>query len=283
MPNGDSKRLLEQLTAVVQEREPQSLRPVIEDDRTGARRLERHATAELGAMRHQAPDKMWEIAGLSSRVQGEQGLATVASKFLKPPVRALSVVVSDGCRLVGTPFDHDWHMGLGMPLSKVDGHAFVLGVDDGQSGVGVGIDLESNNELDIEFTPLGDYEFSAFTTENRRELRCRGGLGITAFENGNAVFSRTVQLFVFNSPQSPSGLTGVHGEGLIADAASPTVAGMFGPVTLAPVFLRLHPGRRLQVWVWAWILTEGAQGVWASLMFKMPAARICAGPPVTIH
>jgi len=280
MPNGDGERLLEQLTAVVHEREAQLLRPVIEDDQEGARRLERHATAELGAMRDQAPDRLWEIAGLSSRFEGEQGLATVASRFLNPPVRALSVVVSDGCRLLGTPFDHDWHMGLGMPLSKIDGHAFVLGVDDGQSGVGVGIDLESNTELDITFTPLGDYDFSAFTTENRPELRCRGGLGITAFEDGDAVFSRTVQLFVFNSPH---GFTGVHGEGLIADAASPTVAGMFGPVTLAPVFLRLHPGRRLQVWVWAWILTEGAQGVWASLMFKMPAARICAGPPVIVH
>lgn len=282
MANHDSERLLEQLRAVVRDRRVPSLRPLIEGNGHDRRRLESHATAELAAIEGRASDNLSEIANLTSRIQGEQALAAVASRFLRPPVRVFNVTVSDGCRLIGTPFDHDWHMGLGMPLSRIDGHVFVMGADDGQSAAGVAIDLESDTQLDILFTPLGDYDFSAFAVQDKPGLRCRGGLGITAFEGGDAaaVFSRTVELFQFNSPRA---FSGVHAQGSIAGAASPTAAGMFGPVTLAPVFLRLNSGRRLQVWVWAWILTAGAKEIWASILLKMPAATVCAGPPIIIR
>lgn len=281
MPN-DAQQLLDHLKEAVRERETPLIRPLAEGDVEAVRHFEREAIEELNVIGEQELDDLWEIASLPARIEGAQGLASIAAAFVKPPVHLFTATVTDGCHLIGTPYDHDWNIGLGQPLARVDGKAFALGPDDGQSASGFAVDLTSDTELDAAITPMGEYTFSAFATQAMPELRSRGGLGVKVFGGPDftPIFSRTVQLFEFNRPAA---FSGVSGNGLVADAATPTLPGTFGPVTLAPVHVRLSPGRRIQVWFWAWVITSNAAGAWALTSFRVPAVRVCAGPPIIVH
>lgn len=198
------------------------------------------------------------------------------------PVRDLHFVVGAGCRVVGTPYDLDYSVGSAFGfLAKYDGKVTSVGTD-GQSAGGIGFYLTSQTEVDVSITPAGDYEFSWISVADAPGWRSFGGLGITIYSDGDPqpVFSRQVRLWDIRGAHAWQGGTG---SGAFADAANPGVPGGFGPIRLAPVIVRLQPGRRLLVWVWSWQVSNRAEGTLAFLSMRVPAVSVCASPPVVIH
>lgn len=112
--------------------------------------------------------------------------------------------------------------------------------------------------------------------------RSFGGLGMTIYSDGDPqpVFSRQIRLWDVRGAHAWQGGTG---SGALADAANPGVPGGFGPVRLAPVIVRLQPGRRLLVWVWSWQVSNPAEGALAFLSMRVPAVTVCASPPLVIR
>lgn len=195
------------------------------------------------------------------------------------PVRDLHFVVGAGCRMVGTPYDLDYALGSAIAfLAKNDGKVTSVGTD-GQAAGGVGFYLTSQTEVDVSITPRGDYNFSWLSLADAPGWRSFGGLGITIYSNGDPqpVFSRQARLWDIRGAHAWQGGTG---SGAFAEAANPGVPGGFGPVPLAPVIVRLQPGRRLLVWVWSWQVSNRTEKTIAFLSIRVPAVTICASPPL---
>lgn len=199
------------------------------------------------------------------------------------PLRFHTMVLGDGCRVIGTPYDVDWATGnAALALgARNDGKFFVLGIE-GPASAGVGVHLTSDTEVDVAISPSGTYQGSWFTVQDAPDWRTVAGLGITVYADGapTPVASRQVELW---NVRGARGLSGHTVSGAIADAANPTFAGTFGPYTLAPVICRLRPGRRLLVWVWAWQVATRSESALAMLAVRVPAITVCSGPPIVIR
>ena len=201
---------------------------------------------------------------------------------VRVPVRDLNVVVGAGCRVVGTPYDLEYSVGSAFGFdAKRDGEVTSIGTD-GQSAGGIGFYLESPTEVDVSITPAGDYQFSWFALADAPDWRTFGGLGITIYSDGDPqpVFSRQVRLWDVRGAHL---LQGGTGSGAFSTAANPVVPGGFGPIPLAPVIVRLQPGRRLLVWVWSWQVSNRVEGTVSFLSMRVPGVTICASPPLVIH
>ncbi|WP_421742653.1 hypothetical protein [Cellulomonas sp.] len=198
------------------------------------------------------------------------------------PVRELNLIVGAGCRVIGTPYDLDYSDGSAFGFgAKYDGKVTSIGTE-GQAAGGIGFYLTSPTEVDVSITPAGEYEFSWFAAADAPGWRSFGGLGITIYSDGDPqpVSSRQVRLWDVRGAHL---LQGGTGNGTIAGAASPVIPGGFGPVPLAPVIVRLQPGRRLLVWVWSWQVSNRVEGTIAFLSMRVPAVTICASPPLVIR
>lgn len=197
-------------------------------------------------------------------------------------VRDLHLVVGAGCRVVGTPYDLDYSVGSAFGfLAKYDGKVVSVSTD-GQAAGGIGFYLTSQSEVDVSITPAGEYEFSWISVADAPDWRSFGGLGITIYTDGDPqpVFSSLARLWDVRGAHA---WQGGAGSGAFADAANPGVPGGFGPSRLAPVIVRLRPGRRLLVWVWSWQVSNRAEGALALLFMRVPAVTVCASPPVVIR
>jgi hypothetical protein len=202
---------------------------------------------------------------------------------LDRPMKALDFTVTDGSRIIGTPYDVDWGTGGGFAFGgRFDGKAVAFGLD-GASTAAIGFHVSSPDELSVAITPLGRYEWSWFSVQGLPGVRSRGGLGMTVYLNDNPQPIASTQAVLWRVSGVPSGFHGDAGSGSIADAASP--ASGFGPVPIAPVFLNTGPNLRYLVWVWCWQVCAGTAGnSFLSLInMKMPAVRIDAGPPMHLH
>lgn len=242
-----------------------------------------HITGELGRLTEEldAPaiedDRLGANGALLRRIVLDR-----LDERVSDLVRNLNVVVGDGCRVVGTPYDQEYAMGSAFAFgAKYDGKVTSIGTD-GQAAGGVGIYLTSQNEVDVSITPAGDYEFSWVSFADAPDWRSSGGLGITIYsdEGPQPVFSRQVRLWDVRGAHQFQGNTG---RGAIASASNPGVAGGFGPIPLAPVIVRLQPGRRLLVWVWSWQVSNRVDGTLSFLSTRVPGITICPSAPLVIH
>lgn len=201
---------------------------------------------------------------------------------LSTAVRDVTFTVGRACRVVGTPYDVDYSVGLAFGvLARYDGTVVSIG-SDGEAAGGVGFYLTSPSEVDMSITPQGRYQFSWLSAVDAPGWRSFGGLGMTIYADGSAqpVFTRQVRLW---DVHGAGVLQGGTGEGDFASAASPAFPGSFGPVPLAPVVVRLQPGRRLLVWMWSWQVSNRVEGTLAFLTMKVPAVKLCPSPPLVLH
>lgn len=272
--------LIGSLRTTVANRETVALRPdVREASDERLRRFEAHVQDELAKMVTADQDGLdWEVALLPHRLNGDEALKAIARDLYEPrDVRMLDV--GPGCRVVGTPYDQVFTKGSGLS-GKLDGKPDVVGVNDGESASGVAIDLLSSTRLDVAVTPSGTFEWSVIAGQAAPNARTTGGLGTVTFSGSdpNPSLTRIIRLWDIRGLGQ---LQGFHGQGVIADASTPGT----GPfrVTLAPIAGNLFPGQRLEVWVWAWIISSGAANVLSILNLTMPSFTVCAGPPVIIH
>lgn len=202
---------------------------------------------------------------------------------LRPPMNTMEFSVSPGCRILGTPYDHEWQLGGGFAFGGRHDGEFMTFALEGFSAAGVGFYLSSPTTADVTVTPNGDYTFSTLAAGDASELFSQGGLGITVYLNQNATpeFSRFAQLWDHRGDIRYGKLFGgATGSGSIASAASPTTPGMFGPARLAPILLRLKPGDQYLIWIWSWQKCHRGKGFFAILNARMPAVTACAGPPI---
>lgn len=56
---------------------------------------------------------------------------------LRPELTPLRLEIHPGTQVVAAPYDHSWQTGLGIPLSKVDGHISLLGATSSPARVSV--------------------------------------------------------------------------------------------------------------------------------------------------
>lgn len=197
-------------------------------------------------------------------------------------VRDVSFTIGSGCRVVGTPYDVDFSVGTAFGFgAKHDGKIISVGTE-GEAAGGVGFYLTSSAEVDMSITPQGDYEFSWFSAAHAPGWRSFGGLGITIYADGapDPVLNRKVRLWDVHGAGL---LQGGTGKGAFASASSPTLPWSFGPVPLAPVIVRLQPGRRLLVWMWSWQVSNRVEGTLAFLSMRVPAVQLCGSPPLVLH
>lgn len=217
--------------------------------------------------------------------------------------------VTDGCRVVGTPYDLEWQVGGGNAFVDYlvparDNGKFGLVSSEGFSAAGVGFYLSSPTAADVTVTPQGNYDFrwilgseDPFVAPSTPDLFSQGGLGITVYvnEDKSPVLSRRVALWDNRGHIYTGSVTRVNGkvvflwsgdnqQGSIASAAAPPTPGMFGPTPLAPILLRLTPGNRYLIWVWCWeVFRRPADpGAFYIVFFnaRMPAVTVCAGTPI---
>jgi hypothetical protein len=272
--------LISKLRVAVGHRDAPALRPdVSEASEERLRRFEQYVNDELkNLIRDDGADVNWELAVLPFQLDGDAAIRTIAKNLLEPRDVRMGDV-GPGCRVVGTPYDQAFTKGRGLS-GKLDGKPDVVGVDDGESASGVAIDLVSGTRLDISVTPSGTYEWSVLAGQAAPNARTSGGLGTVTYTGNdpNPSLKRIIQLWDIRGLGQ---LQGFHGEGAIADASTPG-SGPFR-VTLAPIAGSLFPGQRLEVWVWAWIISSGAANVLSMLNLTMPSFTVCAGPPVVIH
>lgn len=228
---------------------------------------------------------------------------------LGSPVRTkFDFAVTDGCRVLGTPYDLEWQVGGGNAyvdymVPARDNGKFGLFSTEGFSAAGVGFYLSSSSAADVTVTPQGTYRFvwvlaskDPLVAPLTPNMFSQGGLGITVYanEDKSPVFSRRVPLwdhrgYMYTGPVHRVGDKvyffpgGDNQQGSIASAAAPPSPGMFGPTPLAPILLRLTPGNRYLIWVWCWeMLRSPAEPAVYAAFFNahMPAVTVCAGPPI---
>ncbi|QEW04603.1 hypothetical protein [Microbacterium lushaniae] len=196
------------------------------------------------------------------------------------------------CRTIGIPFDTSWSSNnSSMPL-KSDGSITTMGPSDGSTSGALGVYLSAEQQMSVTFKPVGSYVYTSMSVgADQRGVRTAGGLGICAYQNGDLTLSRQVQLFQIRGEDLPYNPTaglgtffqGVHGEGDVADAASPPVPGTFGSVPLAPVYLTLGPDIRTQVWVYVWATGTAAEEMFTAMVVNLSAMQVCQVPPVKLH
>ncbi|MFC4555738.1 hypothetical protein [Georgenia faecalis] len=196
--------------------------------------------------------------------------------------RDINFTIGTGCRLIGTPYDVEYSVGTAFGFgAKHDGEVVSISTE-GESAGGVGFYLGSPAEVDMSITPQGTYAFSWFAAADAPDWRSFGGLGITIYADGESdpVFTRQVRLW---DVRGAGLLQGGTGKGAFASASSPVQPGTFGPIPLAPVIVRLRPGRRLLVWLWSWQISNGVDGTLAMLSMDVPAVQLCGSPPLVIR
>ncbi|QDB79616.1 hypothetical protein FE251_09705 [Georgenia wutianyii] len=197
-------------------------------------------------------------------------------------VRDVQFTIGTGCRLIGTPYDVEYSEGTAFGFgAKHDGKVVSIGTE-GQAAGGVGFYLSSPAEVDMSITPQGTYEFSWFAAAEAPDWRSFGGLGVTIYADGDStpVFTRQVRLWDVHGAGL---LQGGTGKGAFASASSPALPGGFGPIPLAPVIVRMQPGRRLLVWMWSWQISNRVDATLALLSTHVPAVQLCGSPPLVIH
>ncbi|MEU2175648.1 hypothetical protein ABZ552_15600 [Nocardia sp. NPDC019219] len=277
--------LIDKLQTAMRSREVVAIRPPAgdgaqagESSRECAHRFERAKDQLLEEIVDEQARVDWEVALLPFRLDGEAGVGTIARDILESRDALTSLTIGPGCSVVGTPYDHAYTTGTGFS-GKLDGKPQVVGATDGESAGGAAIDLFSDNRLDVSVIPAGTYSWSVLASNAVPNARSRGGLATVTFvgNNPNPSLRRVITLW---DVQGLGQLHGFHGEGAIADAYTPGT----GPfkVTLAPIPGSLLPGERLEVWVWAWIINSGANGVFSALTLNMPSFTVCAGHPVPV-
>lgn len=223
----------------------------------------------------------------------------------------LDFTVTDGCRVLGTPYDLEWESGAGgnafvdYLVPGRDNGKFGMNAQEGFSAAGVGFYLSSPTASDVSVTPQGAYDFvwlmgvdEGWEAAFPAELFSQGGLGITVYANEDKLplLSRRARLWDHRAPFSSGPVliinkklywlpTGDRQQGSIASAAVAPTPGMLSPTPLAPILLRLTPGTRYLIWVWCWQVCRlpkpGSDHYYRNFFYAhMPAVTVCAGPPI---
>jgi hypothetical protein len=213
----------------------------------------------------------------------------IASKTIGP-AKKFDISFLESCRNLVPPYDLQWssHVLPGSDtLSPYDGannpggfNMIVTSKEFGYLAMGIGFYLTTNEPVSASITPQGLYEWEWSSFATQQFTRCRGGLGLTIYTDGetNPTISNQATLFSVtgvNAGQKDSG------SGRITDATTP--ASPYGfVVPLAPAVLNMFPGSQYLVWVWCWTAThiEEAELFMGLVNFHMPQVTICTGAPI---
>jgi len=220
------------------------------------------------------------FGGFGSAAALDRHITEWKKNQLLTPTKTMSFTVPVGTRVVGPPYDHGWHVGLGMPFAQIDGTMMIFG-SDGFSASGASLDLTSTQAALASIKPMGAYEFSWVSFDNYPSLRSRGGLGILVYGGGDPapLLSRQAVLWTLSGV---SQFAGNKGSGQYADAVAFQTS--FGPVPLAPILINMSPNVTYEVWMWCWLVGQNQQGTafLNVIECKIPFVLIDAGPPIII-
>jgi hypothetical protein len=245
---------------------------------TLARRLD--DVAEESAMLASAAEGV-DLArgGVKLSAELRNRLAVQTLEDLDRGMQTLEFTIPVGSRVIAPPYDEEWSKGTGFAFGgKIDGK-FTVAASDEPSSAAIGLYLSADQSVDVAITPTGTYSFACLAPQNLPALRSMGGLGLMVYVDNEAqpAYSREVTLWNLNGL---SLATSVSGKGRIADAASPPIG--LGPVYLAPLIIRMNPGRRYLMWMWGWQVSQQTQGFLGLLSVSMPLVTVDAGPPVIV-
>jgi hypothetical protein len=202
---------------------------------------------------------------------------------LKRPLIPLTISLSPGNRLMSPPYDVDWSSGSGIGfLSRYDGDLYSVG-NDGFSGAGVGMFLETSTPVAVALTPIGTQRYSWFTMSGFTNTFSRGGLGVLVYQVGNPTPLALREVTLWDISGGRASYSGDTASGSIADAASP--ASGFGPIPLAPLLFDMQPGIKYLFWVWIWqFLRELGSGDFFAIQdAHVSLIESSAGPQTIIH
>jgi hypothetical protein len=208
-----------------------------------------------------------------------QRLAAQTLGDLDSRMQTLQFTVPLGSRVLAPPYDKEWSVGTAFAFGAVsDGKVTVMAADE-PSSAAVGLYLTADQPTEAAITPIGTFGFVCLTAQNLPALRSTGGLGMTVYIDSDEqpAISRQATLWNLNGLSLQ---TSVSGNGRIADAASPATG--LGPVPLAPMIIRMDPGRRYLLWVWGWQVSHQTSDFLGLMNVTMPLVTVDAGPPVII-
>jgi hypothetical protein len=210
-------------------------------------------------------------------------LRSYAERFdLAPALPALPVIVPallPHSLLRSPPYDDDWAVNGGMAFgAKNDGEFSTLGLE-GWSAAGIGLYLRSDEDALATLTPLGTYQYSAFSATAGSQAHSRGGMKVVAFAGSpSPIYEWECQLFDFR----PTGalISGVSNTGQVKDAASP--AWGLGSRPLAPLNVTVKGGQPVLVWIYSWVDVQenGDEGIFALINTTIRGITLEWGPPL---
>lgn|GEM_PF-5393303 len=192
-------------------------------------------------------------------------------------VKLFEVTLPHGSQVLAPPYDTAWSSGSGN-IGQAESHGiFEVSTKTESSGAAVGFYISVTEPSDVQITPLGTYTWIMRALQHPSPSVSRGGLNIMVQVNGNPVFERHTTLWNVNGSNLDSPAIG-HGE--IAWAHTP-VSGVW-PVYLAPVIIRMDPGQRHLVWLWAWSQTAQIHGISGAMGVSLPMVKVDSAPPIVL-
>jgi hypothetical protein len=246
-----------------------------------------HEVAEEGAMLARAAEGL-DLAP-SPRIDEDLGrrLALQNLTGVLGEMKTLQFTIPLGTRVIGPPYDTDWSNPPGPGFGAAAYGSFTMAPSGGSASTAIGLYLTVDQPVDAAITPGGTYRYSGIGLENLAAVRSKGGLGMTVYFDSapDPAYSREVTLWnVAGLPVVVAGgvtlPAGINGNGLIADAASPS--SIFVPFPLAPFYVSMRPGHTYLLWVWGWVVTQAPPDFLTFLSVDMPFVKVEAGPPVHI-
>ncbi|WP_380281782.1 hypothetical protein [Kitasatospora purpeofusca] len=195
---------------------------------------------------------------------------------VRPELARLTIDVQPGSQVVAAPYDNSWQTGLGLPLSRLDGHMTLLGGDT-FSGAGFSFFVRASTNAAIVVTPQGTYEHSFVDLQADPNLQTRGGAGAIVYRN--TVQAAKTEITLWNR----FGMTPASGESVnlaIADLTGIS-GGPFPGSRLFPVVFDISQGDVCEVWIYLWNACSGTQGkpFLCSQSGKVPLVTVNAEPP----
>ncbi|MFB8236562.1 hypothetical protein ACFC58_08415 [Kitasatospora purpeofusca] len=202
-------------------------------------------------------------------------LESYASR-LRPELAELTVNLQPGSQVVAAPYDNSWQTGLGLPLSRLDGHMTLLGGDT-FSGAGFSFFVQATASASVVVTPQGTYEHTFFDLQTHPNLQTRGGAGAIVYRNTVQDVKTEITLWNRVGMSPTSGETVRLG---ITDLVGLS-GGPFPGSRLFPVVFDINPGDTCEVWIYLWNACSGTTGTpfLCTQVGIVPMVTLNAGPP----
>jgi len=202
---------------------------------------------------------------------------------LRPELTPLRLDIHPGTQVVAAPYDNSWQTGLGLPLSKVDGHIALLGGDE-FSGAGFSFFLTATADASVAVTPQGSYEhsFGVLDLQTHPNVTTTGGAGSIVYGSGGTTIVDSKATLWNRVGLAPT--TGESVNIAMADITGMS-GGPFPGQRLFPVLFDMRQGDTYEVWIYLWNANANTTGTpfLCSQSGKVPVVTVEAGPPIIVH